>query len=274
MDSQQYDEFSRLNNELATSQRELARRNAELARLNDQKNQFLGIAAHDLRNPLEVILTYSQFLLDEASGRLEPEQVEFVETIRSSSEFMLNLVENLLDVAKIEAGRLDLDLAETDLGELLERNVSLNRTLAQKKSIEVLLSGPPGLPTMRIDAAKIEQVLNNLIGNAVKFSPRGSTVEVRAEDRGDCVVLWVRDQGPGVPADELDRLFRPFGRTRVRASGGEKCTGLGLAIVKKVVEGHGGRIDVESVVGAGATFSVFLPKESGGSAGPSAGPSD
>lgn len=263
MDNLQYDEFSRLNNELATSQRELARRNAELGRLNEQKNQFLGIAAHDLRNPLEVILTYSQFLLDEASGRLEPEQVEFVEAIRSSSEFMLSLVENLLDLAQIEAGRLELDLATVDLGGLLERNVSLNRTLAQKKNIEVLLSCPPDLPALRIDAPKIEQVLNNLIGNAVKFSPRGSTVEVGAEDRGDGVVLRVRDQGPGVPADELDKLFRPFGRTRVQASGGEKSTGLGLAIVKKVVEGHGGKIQVESAPGEGTTFYVSLPKEGG-----------
>jgi signal transduction histidine kinase len=263
MDNLQYDEFSRLNNELATSQRELARRNAELARLNEQKNQFLGIAAHDLRNPLGVILIYSQFLIDEVSGRLEPEQMKFVETIRSSSEFMLNLVENLLDLAQIEAGRLDLDLSSIDLGELLERNVSLNRVLAQKKSIDVLLSYEPGLPTLRLDAAKIEQVLNNLIGNAVKFSPRGSTVEVRAEDRGDCVALWVRDQGPGVPADELDRLFRPFERTRVRPSGGEKSTGLGLAIVKKMVEGHGGKIQVESAPGEGATFHVILPKPTG-----------
>ncbi|HEX2223123.1 MAG TPA: HAMP domain-containing sensor histidine kinase [Thermoanaerobaculia bacterium] len=260
-DNVHYDELSRLNNELATSQRELARRNAELARLNEQKNQFLGIAAHDLRNPLEVILTYSQFLLDDASGRLEPEQVKFVETIRSSSDFMLSLVENLLDLAKIEAGRLDLDLISVDLAEVLERNVALNRILAQKKDIDVVLRCDPGLPSMRIDVPKIEQVLNNLIGNAVKFSPPGSLVEVRAEEKGDCVILAVHDQGPGVPADELDKLFRPFGRTRVRPSGGERCTGLGLAIVKKVVEGHGGEIRVESAPGEGATFFVSLPRK-------------
>lgn len=260
-DNVHYDELSRLNNDLATSQRELARRNAELARLNEQKNQFLGIAAHDLRNPLEVILTYSQFLLDEASGRLEPEQVKFVETIRSSSDFMLSLVENLLDLAKIEAGRLDLDLITVDLAQVLERNVALNRILAQKKDIDVVLRCDPGLPPMRVDVAKIEQVLNNLIGNAVKFSPHGSLVEVRAGEEGDCVILAVHDQGPGVPADELDKLFRPFGRTRVRSSGGEKCTGLGLAIVKKVVEGHGGEIRVESAPGEGATFYVSLPKK-------------
>lgn len=260
-DSVYYDELSRLNNELATSQRELARRNAELARLNEQKNQFLGIASHDLRNPLEVILTYSEFLIAEAADRLEPEQRKFVETIHASSEFMLNLVENLLDLAKIEAGRLDLDLSTVDLAQVLERNVSLNRTLAQKKGIDVVLRRETGLPAMRIDEAKIEQVLNNLIGNAVKFSPAGSQVEVRAEEKEDRVVLSVRDQGPGVPADELDKLFRPFGRTRVRSSGGEKCTGLGLAIVKKVIEGHGGEIRVESAPGEGATFYVSLPKK-------------
>lgn len=259
-DSQHYDDLSRLNNDLATTQRELAKKNSELGRLNEQKNQFLGIAAHDLRNPLEVILTYSQFLIDEAAGRLDPEHLDFVHTIRSSSEFMLRLVDDLLDLAKIESGRLDLDLSEVDLAEVLERNVSRNGTLAQKKEIEVLLRCDPGLPALRIDALKIEQVLNNLIGNAIKFSPPGSTVEVRAEESGGRVVLAVRDEGPGIPAEDLDLLFRPFSRAGARPSAGEKSTGLGLAIVKRIVEGHGGEIRVESEQGKGSTFFVTLPR--------------
>jgi signal transduction histidine kinase len=258
-DNQYFDELSHLNNELATAQRELAKKNAELARLNEQKNQFLGIAAHDLRNPLEVILTYSRFLLDEAAERLDPEHVEFVRTIGLSSDFMLNLVNDLLDLAKIEAGRLDLDLSRVDINELVARNVAMNGVLAERKGTEIVFHSEGEMPLLSLDATKIEQVLNNLIGNAVKFSPPRSHVEVRVAHEGDRVMISIRDQGEGVPAEELENLFKPFERTRVRSTGGEKSTGLGLAIVKRIVTGHGGDISVESRPGQGATFRVALP---------------
>jgi signal transduction histidine kinase len=254
-----YDELSHLNNELATTQRELAKKNAELARLNEQKNQFLGIAAHDLRNPLEVILTYSEFLLEDAAPVLGPEQTGLIHTIRSSSEFMLRLVEDLLDVTRIEAGRLELDLAPADLPAIVAANVRRNRVLAAKKGIEISLRSAGEIPPMSLDIAKIEQVLDNLIGNAVKFSPPGSPVEVRLDTEADQVVLAVRDQGPGIPADLLGKLFEPFTRAHVRGTGGEKGAGLGLAIVKRIVTGHGGEIRVESEPGHGATFQVCLP---------------
>lgn len=257
-DSPDFDELSRLNNELATAQREVTQKNAQLARLNDQKNQFLGIAAHDLRNPLEVILTYSDFLLQDASC-MEPQQAELVRTIRSSSEFMLSLVNDLLDVSKIEAGRLDLDLARADLGALVHRNVSLNRVLAERKGIEIALKETGDEIPMVLDPAKIEQVLNNLIGNAVKFSPPGSRVLVQVARGGENVEIAVRDQGPGIPAHEMDKLFRPFEKTSVRSTGGEKGAGLGLAIVKNIVTGHRGEIRVESRAGEGTAFFVTLP---------------
>lgn len=260
-DARMYEELTRLNNELAAAQRELAKKNAELARLNEQKNRFLGLAAHDLRNPLEVINVYSRFLFDEAAARLEEEQLDFVRTIMRSSNFMLALVDDLLDVSKIEAGRLELELSEVDLRALVERNVELNRRLAERKEIKILFESAPDLPRLRLDASKIEQVLNNLVGNAVKFSPRGSTVEVGLgrEDADGRVVLYVKDEGPGVPAGESEKLFEPFTRRSARGTEGEKGTGLGLAIVKRIVEGHGGRIGVESEPGAGATFAVSLP---------------
>lgn len=261
-DDRYFDELSRLNNDLATTQRELAKSNVELGVLNRQKNEFLGIAAHDLRNPLEVILTYSQFLLDEAEDSLRPEHLEFVRTIRSSSEFMLRLVEDLLDVTRIEAGTLELDLATVDLGGLVERNVALNRVLAGKKGTRIELRCDGGLPPLVLDEAKIEQVLNNLIGNAVKFSPPGSTVEVRVADGPEAAVISVRDQGEGLAPEEVERLFHPFQRGRARSTGGEKSTGLGLAIVKRIVEGHRGEVRVESAEGGGAIFSILLPKAS------------
>ncbi len=260
-DGRYYDELSQLNNDLANAYRDLAKKSAELSRLNDEKNRFLGMAAHDLRNPLDVILTYSEILLEEAAPRLDGDQVAFIETIRSSSELMLHIIEDLLDLAKIESGRLELDLARVDLVGLAERNVALNRALAAKKGTAIELRCEEGPFPMLVDPPKIEQVLNNLIGNAVKFSPPGSTVEVRLSRRDGRAAVAVADQGPGVPPEELDRLFRPFERTRVRSTAGEKSTGLGLAIVKRIVEGHQGEIRVESGPEGGSVFVVTLPEK-------------
>ncbi len=134
-----FDELGRLNNELANLQRELTKKNMELEKLNEEKNRFLGIAAHDLRNPLNAIQMYSEFLLDEAVEALDTEQMEFVSIIHSSSQFMLQLVNDLLDVAKIESGKLQLELIETDLTELIKRNVTVNTPMAsRKKSASIL----------------------------------------------------------------------------------------------------------------------------------------
>lgn len=258
-DSHLYEDLSRVNNELATLQREMVRKNVELEKLNEQKNRFLGIAAHDLRNPLGVILSYSEFLEAEAGPVLNAEQREFVTTIKETSEFMLKMISDLLDVAAIEAGRLQLDRRPVDLARLIQRNVTLNRVLAAPKSITVELEAMPGLPLIPLDTGKIEQVLNNLIGNAVKFSHRGTTVRVRVTCADGCVTVAVQDQGQGIPAADLPKLFKPFSKASVRTTAGEQSTGLGLAIVRRIIEGHGGRIQVESKVGQGSTFAFTLP---------------
>ena len=258
-DSTRYDELTRLNNDLATAHRELAKTTAELSRLNEEKNQFLGMAAHDLRNPLGAVTTYSELLLEEAGPTLTPEQVEFVTTIKSLSTFMLRLVNDLLDVSKIEAGKLDLELEDADLAALVQRNLKLNMSLAQRKAIRIVFATGPEPVNVSVDPGKIEQVLTNLVTNAVKFSQPGTTVTVRLwPDNGEAR-LSVGDQGPGIPAAEVEKLFRPFQRTSVKSTGGESSTGLGLAIVRKIVEGHRGRIWVESTVGRGSTFHVALP---------------
>jgi two-component system, OmpR family, sensor kinase len=254
-----YDELGRLNNELANLQRELAKKNVELEKLNEEKNRFLGIAAHDLRNPLNAIQIYSEFLLDETSSILDPEHVEFVSIIHASSQFMLQLVNDLLDVAKIESGKLQLELAPTDLAALVQRNVALNSVMASKKSITLRLLAHGNIHELMLDASKIEQILNNLITNAVKFSNAGSFVDVGIEGFDKEVVISVKDEGQGIPANERDKLFEPFQRTSVKTTAGEGSTGLGLAIVRKIALGHGGRVWVESEVGRGTTFYVALP---------------
>jgi PAS domain S-box-containing protein len=239
---------------------EIAQKNAELAKLNELKNQLLGMAAHDLRNPLTVVNTASSFLLDDASRLLSEEKKhDFMRRINANGEFMLRLIDNLLDVAKIESGRLDLELATGDLCGLIEENLTMNRMLAEKKSIRLDFAPERGVPLFRFDRGKVEQVLNNLISNALKFSEPDTVVTVQASRVNGTVVVSVRDHGQGIPAEELDKLFKPFSKTSVRGTAGEKSTGLGLAICRKIVEGHHGRIWAESEPGKGSTFSFALP---------------
>jgi signal transduction histidine kinase len=258
-DSELYNELARLNNELVTAQRELIKRNIELERLNELKNEFIGMAAHDLRNPLQVIQGYSGMLLNKRFGELNAEQQQFISVIRRNSDFMVKLITDLLYISKIDAGKLKLELQETDLIYLLQRNIELNRLLLEQKQIRILFFSEDNFPTVIVDPAKIEQVLNNLISNAGTFSAPDTTVEVRAFRSDSEVVISVKDEGPGIPANEMDRLFIPFENLSAKSTGGEQSTGLGLAIVKRVVEGHKGRIWVQSEVGVGSTFSFSLP---------------
>ena len=266
-DERLLEELSQVNNELANLQREMVRKNAELSRLNEQKNQLLGMAAHDLRSPLAVIRTYSEFLQAEAAAALDEEQREFVETILDTSRFMVELIDDLLDVAQIESGTLRLDLGPVDLVERVRRTTELSRVLAARKDIGIVLDAPPPPLELEADGRKVEQAVSNLLGNAIKFSRPGTTITVTVARTGGTAQVSVRDQGPGIPEDELPRLFQPFARTSVRATAGEPGTGLGLAIVRRVVEGHGGRISVRSEVSKGTEFILQLPLRRGNSPG-------
>jgi signal transduction histidine kinase len=252
-----YDEISLLNNELVSMQRELAAKNAELARLNALKNQFLGMAAHDLRNPLQNILYYSEFLLDEPE-KLDPEQTEFITTIHHQSQYMASLVNDLLDVASIESGKLQLDLQPVDLVKLAQANLNRNRLIAARKNITLDLD-TNSVPMVLLDPSKMEQVLDNLTINAIKYSPLGSHIHICLQTSTEEILLSVKDEGPGIPPAELENLFKPFQRTSVKSTAGEKSTGLGLVIVKHIVTGHGGRIWVESQLGTGSIFYVSIP---------------
>lgn len=249
------DELTKVNNELVNLHRDLAKRNQELADANELKNRLLGMAAHDLRSPLGVIVGYAQLLeLDDI-----PEQRAAVREIKGTSAFMLGLVTDLLDLTAMESGRLTLRREPTTVSELLERSVATNGVLAARKNIAVRLQPADSAPTANVDRAKIEQVLNNLIGNAVKFADSGTCVEVRLRGGESEVTIEVRDRGPGIPEDELPGLFTPFATGKARGTAGETSTGLGLAIVRRIIEGHGGRVWVESKLGIGSTFAFTLP---------------
>jgi signal transduction histidine kinase len=244
---------------LAAVTEELRAKNDELAKLNEQKNNFLGIAAHDLRNPLGVILGHCELLLAGDAGEINQDQAEILEVITSSVDFMRGLINDLLDFSLIQSGALRLDLHQDDLAALLRKNVAFNRVLAEKKDISLALHVDATLEPMVFDRRKIDQVLNNLLSNAIKYSHRGTTVAVHLMREGDTAILAVKDQGVGIPESEIHAIFRPFQKTSARSTAGERSTGLGLAIVRNIVEGHGGRIWAESEVGQGSTFYVALP---------------
>jgi len=258
-----FDQISRLNNELVNLQRQLTKQNAELERLNLLKNEFLGMAAHDLRTPLGAITAYSEFLAEDLDAVLRDEHREWLEVIRSSSEYMSRLVDGILDVALSEAGKLSLSPEPTAMSDLVARCVVRNRILASRKNSILKLESAGPLPVLWVDPARIEQVVGNLISNAAKFSPPKSTITVRARPHDGGVLLSVQDEGPGLRNENLDQLLQPFRTGAAVGTRSERSTGLGLAIVKRVVEGHGGRVWVTSVEGEGATFHVFLPNTKG-----------
>jgi len=247
------------NNELNNLTRELQKKNAELARLNQLKNQFLGIAAHDLRNPTAIISTYSEFLLDETRAVLSAEHLKLLATIQSTSKFMQHLIDSFLDIAVIESGEFELGVQPIDLLLLINKCLTLNNMRARKSQVNLLLDHDEDIPTLLLDGPKIEQVVNNLLSNAIEYSAPHTTVKVTVSRSRQTVVVSVQDEGLGIPPDEVDRLFKPFGRTSVRKPAGQKSTGLGLVISRKIIEAHHGAIGVESEAGKGSTFYFSLP---------------
>ena len=257
------EEMLGLNGELNNLTRQLHQANAELRELNQLKNQFLGMAAHDLRAPVGLIISYSEFVLDEAGEQLSEEHREFIQICLNSAEDMQRLIESFLDFSVIESGHLQLQLEPTSVTEILDGVGPIARLLAGKKNISPLIEATEGLPTLQVDAPKIQQALVNLINNAVQHSQPGQRVWVSARSEPTQVVFAVRDEGQGLTPEDQARLFQPFGRAGTKKTAGERSIGLGLAIARKVITAHGGRIWIESIPGQGATFlfSVPTPKQ-------------
>lgn len=239
--------------------REIAEKNRILEQLSKVKNDFLGMAAHDLRNPIAVIHMSSAALLDEGNENLTDLQVMLVRQMERSSEFMMTLLNDLLDVAAIESGSLTLDVSAHDYRQFLDEAVMLNRPFAERKHIEVEFEYGAPCDTLSFDSSRIQQVVNNLLSNAIKYSHSGTRVLLRVSGAAPGVETSIFDQGQGIPGKELSRLFQDFHKTSVKSTGGEQSTGLGLAISRRIIEAHGGTIGVESEVGKGSRFFFTLP---------------
>ncbi len=244
--------------QLMASQKELETQNNTLMELNKLKNHFIGIAAHDLRNPLASITGFSH-LLEERLEEFSPkEQKKFINIINSSSGKMLALVNNLLDISVIESGNLDLRIESSSLSELIGERVLIFEYHAQKKNISLCLPEVE-CDDIPLDKNQISQVLDNLISNAIKFSQPGSGVFISLERDEAMAKVSVRDEGPGISPEDQGKLFGTFQKLSAQPTGGETSTGLGLAIAKKIVEAHGGAINVENHPESGAVFSFTLP---------------
>lgn len=228
----------------------------EVARL---KNEFVATVSHELRTPLTSIRGSLQLLLADNEALPSEDGRELVGVALKSSERLVRIINDILDIAKIEAGQLPMAVKQVEAGHVLEAASEAVGGLAQEKHLTIELVADPELPSLLIDQDRMVQSLVNLLSNAIKFSPPGGCITVRAtQDRDNAVVLSVTDAGRGIPEDQLARVFEKFHQV---GGANRQGTGLGLSITKAIVEQHGGRITVASTVGVGTTFSIVLPVE-------------
>lgn len=238
---------------------ELESVNERLTELNKEKNRYVGMVAHDLRNPIGTAEAFSGLLIEDYDTLVKTEHLEFLGFINQSCNFSLNLIEDFLDISKIEAGIFDLNLTIQDYILFIRNNVKLNEKLARNKSQKILIR--TNLPEIQLsfDKNKLDQVLNNLLSNAIKYSFPDTQIVIDISISDNKLITKIIDEGQGIPADELATIFQPFQTTSVKATSNEKSTGLGLAIVRKIIERHNGSILVESEVGKGSVFTFKIP---------------
>ena len=239
---------------------ELQRVYGELETASRHKSEFLANMSHELRTPLNAIIGFSQLLRQRLFGPINEKQEEYVDDILSSGNHLLSLINDVLDLSKVEAGQVELEVADFSLREALQRGVVMLRERATQNGVRVELEQAPGIDIVRGDERRVRQVVFNLLSNAVKFTPSGGSVVVATERTDGEVQVSVADTGPGIAPVDRERIFEEFQQTDVGVKQREG-TGLGLALSRRLVELHGGRLWVESEPGHGSRFVFTLPGE-------------
>jgi signal transduction histidine kinase len=238
---------------------ELARKNDELTHLDELKSDFMATMSHELRTPLTSIIGYSDMLLSGMTGEMNEKQTAFVDSILKGGETLLNLINDVLDLTKIEAGRLELNREAVDLRAALLGVLPVVKPRAQDKRIRISTFLPTDLPLVWADPGKLNQILLNLITNGVKYTHENGSVSVEARTLGDLVEIWINDTGMGIAREDQDKVFQRFTQIDSSATRSQGGTGLGLAIVRELVELHGGTIRVQSKLGKGSSFIFTMP---------------
>ena len=257
-----HDELGSLAANLNRMNDELGRLYEELEAASRHKSEFLATMSHELRTPLNAIIGFSQVLKQQMYGPLNERQADYVDDVLSSGQHLLNLINDILDLAKVEAGRMELQSSTFELPELLENAASMVRERATRQGIGLIVATDDSVGGMEGDERKVKQILFNLLSNAVKFTATGGKVTLAARATEEQVVIAVHDTGIGIGADELDKIFEEF--YQVGASRTQEGTGLGLALTRRLVELHGGQLTVESEPGVGSTFTVTIPRHHAG----------
>ena len=251
-------ELQRLDQQQKRAVGEMQSLNERLGAASRAKSEFLASMSHELRTPLNAILGFNELILDDLYGEVPPALREPLADIQTNARHLLRLINDVLDLSKIEAGRMELVRADYSVADVLETVRASLRSLAVEKGLDFVVSAPPDLPLAHGDGKRITQCLLNLAGNAIKFTKHGR-VTIAADVQGDTLRYRVSDTGIGIPADQLDNIFSEFRQVDATIAHEYGGTGLGLSITKKFVELHGGRIRVESEPGRGSTFSFEVP---------------
>ena len=253
------DELGALAENLNRMSSELGRLYRQLETANQHKSEFLANMSHELRTPLNAVIGFSEVLKERMFGELNDKQSEYIDDIHTSGRHLLSLINDILDLSKIEAGRMELELSEFSLPEMLQSTLVLLRERASNHNIALGLEVAPELGNVRADERKVKQVMLNLLSNAVKFTPDGGSVGVGAVANAGTIEISVTDTGIGIAPEDLAAVFEEFKQVGQDSARKAEGTGLGLALTKKFIELHGGTIRVESTPGKGSTFAFTLP---------------
>lgn len=244
--------------ELEEATRQLASQNEQLRELDRLKDEFVALVSHELRTPPTSIVGYLEMVLDEGAEPLTASQRQFLATVNRNAERLSRLVNELLFLVQFDSGHLELSLATTDINELLAEATEAAQPAARAKQIELEFESDPLSPAL-CDGARIAQLIDNLLANAVKFTPEGGRVDVKATQQGDAIAVSVTDNGIGIPADEVPQLFGRFFRASTATANAIPGTGLGLAISQAIAQAHNTAITVQSTLDRGTTFRLLLP---------------
>ncbi|HOJ96245.1 MAG TPA: HAMP domain-containing sensor histidine kinase [Methanospirillum sp.] len=251
-----------LNREMGILTRELQVRNRELVGLNAMKNQFLGMAAHDLRSPVSIILNYTEFLIEDLQESLSEEHRQYLENILTSARDMRQVISDFLDISIIESGHLILNREPVSYEQLIQELLRKTRLFADRRKIRITWKTDGNIPFLYVDAGKIGQVLVNLVHNAIEYSPDQGEIEIDAHKTERGIEILVIDHGTGISQEKMKMVFSEFSGTSRRKKNGERSIGLGLVISRMIVEAHGGFMVVHSSPDVGSTFGFILPESS------------